>query len=184
MDNLAVSTAVSWLSLRYAPLSAILDTVTNVCSFMDTILFEKLKYILEHQDSDFDEWLKISEKFEEDDKAYNKMVHQLLYYINSINEVDILYAYANLLHAYKLNFISKSDFFRLSFCLTNLLSEDAMYLKNNIRQERIEENIYCLSLSSNNLMYNMSRGFAETEADSGKEYYTFTQMGKCLINML
>ena len=58
----------------------------------------------------------------------------------------------------------------MSFCLTKLLSEDAMYLKNNIKKDRIEENIYCLSLSSNNLMYNMSRGFANNEEDSGKEY--------------
>ena len=180
MDSLIAKTAVSWLSLVFAPVSAISDTVDNVHSAMDTILFEKLEYVLRNQDSDFCEWLKISEKFDEDNKAYNKMVHQLVYYINAINEVDILYAYANLLRAYKLNLINKSDFFRMSFCLTKLLSEDAMYLKNNISKDRIEENIYCLSLSSNNLMYNMSRGFAENEEDAGKEYYAFTQMGKMI----
>ena len=180
MEDLIAKTAVSWMSVVFAPVSAISDTIENVRSVMDTILFEKLEYVLRNQDSDFGEWLKISEKFDEDNKAYNKMVHQLVYYVNAINEVDILYAYANLLRAYKLNLISKSDFFRMSFCLTKLLSEDAEYLKSNIGRNRIEENIYCLSLSSNNLMYNMSRGFAENEEDSGKEYYAFTQMGKMI----
>lgn len=101
MNDLVTKTAFSWLALIFPPASPFLDTVGSIHSAMDTILFEKLKYILDNQESDFDEWLKISEKFEEDDKSYNKMVHQLLYYINAINEVDILYAYANLLHAYK-----------------------------------------------------------------------------------
>ena len=64
--------------------------------------------------------------------------------------------------------------------MTKLLSEDAQYLAQNIKRERIEENLFCLSLSSNNLMYNMSRGFASDENDMGKEYYRFTELGKML----
>lgn len=180
MDNSLSKVAVSWLSVIFPPASAIADTIQVTRNFTDMLLYEKLAFVLNNQDSDFEEWLKISEKFEEDHEDYNKMIRQLVYYVNAINEVDILYAYANLLRSYKLNFINKSDFFRMSFCLTKLLSEDAKYLKNNIHRDRIEENIYCLSLSSNNLMYNMSRGFAENEDDAEKEYYAFTQMGKML----
>ena len=175
MDNSIVNVATGWLSIVFPPASAIVDTVEYVRSFSDRLLFQKLEYVLKNQDSDFDEWLKLSENFEEDSSNYDKMVHQLIYYINAINEIDMLSAYANLLSSYKLGFISKKDFFRMSFCLTKLLSEDAQYLKDNISRERIKENIYCLSLSSNNLMYNMTRGFEE-----GKEYYTFTQMGKMI----
>ena len=180
MDNSISKLAISWLSVVFAPISAISDTIEAVRNFTDKLLFEKLEFVLKNQDSDFGEWLKLSEKSEEDSKSYNKMVRQLVYYINAINEVDILYAYANLLRAYKLGFVNKSDFFRMGFCLTKLLSEDAQYLRENIKKERIEENIYCLSLSSNNLMYNMSRGFAENEEDADKEYYAFTLMGKMI----
>lgn len=180
MDNSISNLAISWLSVVFLPASAIADTIEAGRNFTDKLLFEKLEFVLKNQDSDFDEWLKLSEKFEEDNRAYNKMVRQLVYYINAINEVDVLYAFSNLLRAYKLGFVSKSDFFRMGFCLTKLLSEDALYLKENIEKDRIEENIYCLSLSSNNLMYNMSRGFAENDDDANKEYYAFTLMGKMI----
>lgn len=180
MDNPISKLAISWLSVVFAPVSAISDTTEAGRNFTDKLLFEKLEFVLRNQDSDFEKWLKLSEKFEEDSTSYNKMVRQLVYYINAINEVDVLYAYANLLRAYKLGFVNKSDFFRMGFCLTKLLSEDAQYLRENIMKERIEENIYCLSLSSNNLMYNMSRGFAENEDDADKEYYAFTLMGKMI----
>lgn len=180
MDNPISKLAISWLSVVFAPVSAISDTTEAGRNFTDKLLFEKLEFVLRNQDSDFEKWLKLSEKFEEDSTSYNKMVRQLVYYINAINEVDVLYAYANLLRAYKLGFVNKSDFFRMGFCLTKLLSEDAQYLRENIMKERIEENIYCLSLSSNNLMYNMSRGFAENEEDADKEYYAFTLMGKMI----
>lgn len=180
MESSISKLAVSWLSVVFSPISAIADTIEEGRNFTDKLLFEKLEFVLKNQDSDFAEWLKLSEKFEEDNKAYNKMIRQLVYYINAINEVDILYTYSNLLRAYKLGFVSKSDFFRMGFCLTKLLAEDALYLKENIKKDRIEENIYCLSLSSNNLMYNMSRGFAEDEKDANKEYYAFTLMGKMI----
>lgn len=180
MNDLTSKTVASWLSLIFPPAAAISDTIDHVHKLADNILSEKLEYVLKNQESDFDEWLKLSEKFDEDHQSYNKMVRQLIYHINAINEVDMLYAYTNLLRAYKLNLINKSDFFRMSFCLTKLLSEDAIYLKNNIKRDRIEENIYCLSLSSNNLMYNMTRGLPETAEDEGKEYYAFTHMGKML----
>ena len=180
MSSELLSVTNSWLSLAIPHLGPIADTVGFVQSLSDKLLFDKLYYVLSRQDSDFEEWLKISEKFEKDHRDYNKMVQQLIYYINAINEVDLLQAYANLLHAYKCNLICKSDFFRLGFCLTKLLAEDAKYLSENIMRDKIEENLFCLSLSSNNLMYNMSRGFATDEEDSEKEYYCFTEMGKML----
>ena len=180
MSSEWIGVASSWLSLAIPHVGPISDSMGFVQSLSDKLLFDKLYYVLSRQDSDFEEWLKISEKFEEDSKDYNKMVRQLIYYINAINEADLLQAYANLLHAYKSGLICKSDFFRLGFCLTKLLSEDAQYLSQNIHRDKIEENLYCLSLSSNNLMYNMTRGFSETEEDSGKEFYCFTEIGKML----
>jgi hypothetical protein len=133
-----------------------------------------------NQDSDFDDWLKLSEKFEEDSKSYQKMVRQIIYNINAINEVDMLRAYSNILRAYKNGLICKVDFFRLGFCLTKLLSQDAQYLKDNIEKNRIAENIYCISLASNNLMYNQTRGLDGDSIDEKKEYYCFTDVGKML----
>lgn len=165
-----------WISLFYAPVSAIGATIDTIQSVSDKILFSKLYSVLEKQDGDFNEWLKISENFEKDHKNYEKMVKQLIFYINAINEIDMLNAFANLLHAYKCGLICKSDFLRLGFCLTNLLAEDARYLTENIHREKIAENIFVLSLTAHNLMYDQSRGSGKSDA----ERYSFTEMGKML----
>lgn len=180
MSTELMNVVSSWLSIVIPPVGAIVDTASYIQSFSDKLLFEKLYFILSQQDSDFEEWLKLSEKFEEDSKDYNKMVRQLVYYINAINEVDLLQAYANLLKAYKCCQICKQDFFRLGFCLSKLLSEDAQYLSRNIGKEKIAEDLFCISLSSNNLMYNISRGFSTISGDAEKDYYCFTEVGKML----
>ena len=180
MKKEVVNVTCSWLSLALPWLSPIKDTIESVYSFSDQIVFGKLYDIMINQDSDFDDWLKLSEKFDEDSKSYQKMVRQIIYNINAINEVDMLGAYSNLLRSYKNGLICKEDFFRLGFCLTKLLSQDAQFLKDNVRRNRIEENIYCISLASNNLMYNQTRGLDSDSIDEKKEYYCFTAAGKML----
>ena len=180
MKKDVVNVTCSWLSLAFPAISPIKDTVELVRSLSDQILFGKLYDIMINQDSDFDEWLKLSENFEENSESYQKMVRQIIYNINAINEVDMLVAYSNLLQAYKNGLICKDDFFRLGFCLTKLLSQDAKFLMDNIHKERIEENIYCISLSSNNLMYNQTRGLDSASSDEEKEYYCFTKVGRML----
>lgn len=81
MENSISKLAVSWLSVVFSPISAIADTIEEGHNLTDKLLFEKLEFVLRNQDSDFAEWLKLSEKFEEDNKAYNKMIRQLVYYI-------------------------------------------------------------------------------------------------------
>ena len=180
MKEEIVNVTCSWLSLALPWLSPIKDTIESVCSLSDQIVFGKLYDIMINQDSDFDDWLKLSEKFDEDSRSYQNMVRQIIYNINAINEVDMLGAYSNLLRAYKNGLICKDDFFRLGFTLTKLLSQDAKFLKDNILKDRIEENVYCLSLTSNNLMYNQTRGLDSRSNDEKKEYYCFTDVGKML----
>ena len=180
MKNEILEITSEWLSLVIPIINPISKTIENVYSLSDKILFNKIYNIIKDQDSDFDKWLKISEKFTEDSKSYYKMVRQIIYTINAINEEDMLYAYANLLRAYKNGCICKDDFLRLGFCLTKILSQDAEFLKNNIKKNRIEENIFCLSLSSINLMYNQTRGMDEKSMKEHTEYYSFTKMGEML----
>lgn len=139
MKEEIINVACSWLSLGIPWITPIKDSVETIQSFYDKVLFEKLAFVLSNQDSDFDDWLKISEKFDEDNKAYSKIVKQLIYYINAMNEADLLFAFSNLLRAYKCGLICKNDFFRMGFCLTKLLAEDAKYLADNIEKIRLKK---------------------------------------------
>lgn len=85
--------ACNWLSLAVPMITPIRETVKGVNSISESILCEKLYYIMANQDANFDEWLKLSEKFEGNNKAYQKMVKQIIYTINAINEAEMLSAY-------------------------------------------------------------------------------------------
>lgn len=110
MKNEILKITSEWVSLVIPIINPISKTIENVYSLSDKILFNKIYNIIKNQDSDFDKWLKISEKFTEDSKSYYKMVRQIIYTINAINEEDMLYVYANLLRAYKNGCICKDDF--------------------------------------------------------------------------
>ena len=65
--------AYSWLAVAIPQISAIKESVGTVKSLSDTILFDKLYYIMENQDSDFNDWLKMTENFDENSSNYNKI---------------------------------------------------------------------------------------------------------------
>ena len=66
MKKEIVNVTCSWLSMALPWLSPIKDTIEFVYSLSDQIVFGKLYDIMINQDSDFDDWLKLSEKFDED----------------------------------------------------------------------------------------------------------------------
>ena len=107
------------------PLNAAAVAVQTYKGYADKVLLSKL-----YKDSDFDEWLKLSEKFDKSDKNYKKTVCKLVYTINAINEEELLDIYSNLLRAYKLGLICKQRFFKLTWALSNIYSEDLFELKN------------------------------------------------------
>ncbi len=144
----------------------------------NAIFLDKLYNVLIDQDGDFNDWLKISERFDEDRKDYDRTVKQLIFTIDAINEVDLLPAYSNLLSAYKANLICKSDFFRLSFVLKNLLSEDAKYLSNNINKDDISEDINCATLANLGLMC-VALGMGDLEGNNNNKY-SVSELGKKL----
>ena len=84
MSSELISVTNSWLSLAIPHLGPIADTIGFVQSLSDKLLFDKLYYVLSRQDSDFEEWLKISEKFEKTKKntvmVPRKMVITVFFY--------------------------------------------------------------------------------------------------------
>lgn len=121
-------------------------------SYADSVLLSKLNKVLKNQDSDFYEWLKLSEKFDKSNKNYKKTVCRLIYTINSINEEELLDVYSNLLRSYKNGVITKQIFFKLTWVLSNVYSEDLYELKNIYKQKDISESQQCITLRNANLL--------------------------------
>jgi len=99
-----------------------------ITSLSDKILLSKLQHVLINQDSDFNEWLKLTEKFDKDNKNYGKTVKKMVFLINSINEEELLDVYSNLMRSYKQELIDKNRFFKLAWGLANIYSQDLFAL--------------------------------------------------------
>ena len=118
---------ISNVSSQLAAVSCGAEFITNVSNI---IFVDKLSRVLADDNKDFFEWLKIAENFDRNNDNYQDAVRQLIYTLNAINESKLLDIYANLLRAYKADCISKGDFFRLGWILSNIFSADLMYLPN------------------------------------------------------
>ena len=134
------------------PLNAAAVAAQTYKGYADRVLLSKLYKVLNNQDSDFDEWLKLSEKFDKSDKNYKKTVCKLVYTINAINEEELLDIYSNLLRAYKLGLICKQRFFKLTWALSNIYSEDLFELKNIYKEKDMPETRERIALRNVNLI--------------------------------
>ncbi len=140
--------AATWLGIKHPVASAILATLRLVYDLPTTILMHKLCWILSKQESDFGEWLKISENFDKDATNYNSTVRQLILGINAINEEALFNVYANLMRSWQLGFIDKQKFLRLSWALPNIYSEDLFYLKKIYDKKDNEQCTEIIALQS------------------------------------
>ena len=146
--------AVELLSIACPLVGAVNVSKKYFYNLSSHILIEKIKTFIENQDSDFDEWLKISCKFQENSAEYNEAVKLLIYTIDSFNDDKKIYVYANLMRAYKCKLINKNTFLRLSSILPIIFFDDLLFLKGNIKIEIVEnvEEDKVLTLEASNLL--------------------------------
>jgi hypothetical protein len=155
------------------PLNAAAVAVQTYKGYADKVLLSKLYKVLNNQDSDFDEWLKLSEKFDKSDKNYKKTVCKLVYTINAINEEELLDIYSNLLRAYKLGLICKQRFFKLTWALSNIYSEDLFELKNIYKEKDMHETRERIALRNVNLL----DSYVRTKYGTSISIYNMNELG-------
>ena len=155
------------------PLNAAAVAVQTYKGYADKVLLSKLYKVLNNQDSDFDEWLKLSEKFDKSDKNYKKTVCKLVYTINAINEEELLDIYSNLLRAYKLGLICKQRFFKLTWALSNIYSEDLFELKNIYKEKDMPETRERIALRNVNLL----DSYVRTKYGTSISIYNMNELG-------
>ena len=155
------------------PLNAAAVAVQTYKGYADKVLLSKLYKVLNNQDSDFDEWLKLSEKFDKSDKNYKKTVCKLVYTINAINEEELLDIYSNPLRAYKLGLICKQRFFKLTWALSNIYSEDLFELKNIYKEKDMHETRERIALRNVNLL----DSYVRTKYGTSISIYNMNELG-------
>lgn len=122
------------------PIGSIIRILQFPTTVSDAIFEYKLKKLLENQNPDLKEWLKTAWKFECCQEDYATNVRKLIYFLNAMNEDKLIDIYANLLHAYQLKLINGDEFFRLSWILTQVYSDDLFLLKEFKPETKCSEN--------------------------------------------
>lgn len=111
------------------PAAPIIHTLQFPETISDAVFAYKLKRLLDKQNPDLMEWLKISWRFESCQKDYAENVRKLIYFLISMNEDKLIDVYGNLLHAHQLALLNTAEFFRLGWILTQIYSDDLFLLK-------------------------------------------------------
>lgn len=121
--------ALEWISV-VAPIAgvALKTGVASMQTVSDSILASKIMRAI-GTDQELLDWLKYSDLFQKSNPQYRETVTQLIYSIEAINEEKSLDVYSNLLHALKLELIDREQFFRLTWCLPQIYSQDLVLLK-------------------------------------------------------
>ena len=169
------------------PLIAAYETITNFCgNISNYILLDKIKRFVEAQDSDFEEWLKISCDFQNDFSEYKSTVKMLIYVIESINDEMKIDVYANLMRAYKVRLLDKRMFIKLSSMLSTLHYDDLIFLQNCVGRELCEIfedgnfiSIAYANLINNGLLYCTTDGLWDNTREDRR--YKITKPGLEMI---
>lgn len=135
-----VTETLSLIADFIAPIGPVIHTLQFPTTISDAIFEYKLKKLLKNQKPDLMEWLKTAWKFEHCQEEYAANVRKLICFLNAMNEDKLIDIYANLLHAYQLEFINQDEFFRLSWILTQVYSDDLFLLKDFKHKTKYSEN--------------------------------------------
>lgn len=111
------------------PLSIVVHAMQFPGTVSDAIFVDKLRRLLNKQDRDILNWIKIEWKFESDHKNYSENVKKLIYLLDSMRENQSIDVYANLLHSYQCGLIERDAFFRLSWIVSQIYYDDLLLLR-------------------------------------------------------
>lgn len=125
----AFDEALSLVADFFPETAPIIHAAQFPATVSDAVFEYKLKKLLSNQSPDLGEWLKMAWKFESCQKDYAQNVRKLIYLLTTINEDRLIDVYANLLHSYQLGLLNTADFFRFSWILTQVYSDDLFLLK-------------------------------------------------------
>ena len=123
------SGALSLLADFFPKVAPIIHAAQFPATISDAIFEYKLKRLLSNAHPNLVEWLKIVWNFERCQKNYEQNVRKLICFLTTMNEDRVIDVYANLLHAYQLTLLNTDEFFRLSWILTKVYSDDLFLLK-------------------------------------------------------
>lgn len=152
MNDLILKGANFLLSCVYPECLPVVDGISLCKDISNSLLYHKIAHVLQKQDPDFAEWLKMSEKFDKSNKGYTKTARMLINTINAIHQEEMLDIYSNLLHSYKQGLIEKDRFFKLTLLLPNIYYTDLIELKKIYKKSDLEETSELVALRNVNLV--------------------------------
>lgn len=108
-----------------------IKNVKDLVFHMPTILFwDKMKRYLFGTFHDYDDQVKMAEKFNKDNKKYNEFVKRQIHLINEIDEDMKIDFFANLTRAFLLTTLEEDLFFKLAKIILTCTLAELEYIKN------------------------------------------------------
>lgn len=129
--------------LSESPISAIstLDDARKLLWQIPNALFwDKMFRFMTSTFSDYEYQIKMCKKFQKDNKKYKEFVKKLIQVIEKLDFDEKVDWFANLTRSFLMELINEDEYFKLSFALRQVSSQDLLYLKMLVNENDKPEN--------------------------------------------
>lgn len=147
--------------------------------FREQLFWEKFSMFLNGVFIGEEDKLKLSEIFadNEEKEEYSRRIIKVIDDIDSLEKTKII---INLTRSLLLEFINKSDYYRLINVVKLTMIEDLKYLNRNIRKTNLKNDIHIQFLEQNNLVIQTVISGGDFNNASDDNEYEFTQLAHML----
>lgn len=157
----------------------LISTGKLVLSIPDIIFWAKMRRFLLGSYANFSEQIKMSEKFD-DDNRWNDFTKRQIYIINELDDDKKIDFFSNLTRAVLFGLIDLPLYFKLANILKATTREELMYLRDHIETKTHSENVYINSLASHGLAATFLMDAGGNTRVDGINRYRFTSLAHSL----
>lgn len=148
--------------------------IKNIIFHMPTLIFwDKMKRYLLGTFNDYDQQIKMSEKFGNDNKKYNDFVKRQIYLIDQLDDDLKVDYFSNLTRSFLLVEFELDFYFKLAKLISNCTCSELEFLKKLQGDARVQNNTMVSFLYQRGL-------FIQCENESGKIFYKLSDLAKAL----
>lgn len=106
----------------------------------NSLFWDKMFRFMTSTFSDYEYQIKMCEKFQKDNKKYKEFVKKLIQIIEKLDFDEKVDWFANLTRSFLMELLNEDEYFKLSFALRQIASQDLLYLKELVTEKETYEN--------------------------------------------
>lgn len=125
---------------QVSAISTIDDVRKLLWQIPNALFWDKMFRFMTSTFSDYEYQIRMCEKFQTDNNRYKEFVKKLIQVIEKLDFDEKVDWFANLTRSFLMELLNEDEYFKLSFALRQISSQDLLYLKELVTEKDKSEN--------------------------------------------